>query len=129
MTAPLEMMNIDPYSTGHPQMGATDPYSTGMNADPGSLMGVDSSGSGMYGETAYGGGNEKLTGRILDASIERGFITIQPFENPSPVIVLLQQAANAPVQMLIPGQMIEVVGSRTPQGFRALEIRAPQDGF
>lgn len=131
MTAPLEMMNIDPYSSSHPQMGANDPYSTGMATDPGTLMGVDSSGSGgMYGmESAYGGAGEKLTGRILDSSIERGFITLQPFENPSPVVVLLQQAADAPIQMLIPGQMIEVVGTRTPQGFRATEIRAAQGGF
>jgi len=122
LTAPLEMMNIDPYSsqsTSYPQMGAND---------AGTLMGVDSedSSTGMpgLGDAAYGASVEKLTGRILEASVDQGFVTVQSFEHPNLIRVLLHQAANAPMQLLVPGQMIEVIGTQTAQGFRASEIKA-----
>ncbi|MFA5507810.1 MAG: hypothetical protein WC314_15960 [Vulcanimicrobiota bacterium] len=131
MTAPLEMMNIDPFSAPA-QMGMNDPYSAsqmGLNPDPGTMMGLDD-GSGdssvqpMPGmETAYGGGTQKITGQILEAAIENGYVVLQSFEHPNLIRVLLHQA-NAPMQYLTPGQMIEVVGEQTPQGFRATEIKA-----
>ena len=141
MTAPLEMMNIDPYSSSSQmgmndpysasQMGMTDPYTAsqmGMNPDAGSLMGVDD-GSGDSGmqqapgmETAYGGATQKITGQVLESAIEQGYVVIQSFEHPNLIRVLLSQA-NAPMQFLTPGQMIEVTGQQTPQGFKAVEIK------
>jgi hypothetical protein len=134
MTAPLEMMNIDPYSSSS-QMGMNDPYSStqmGVN-DTSTLMGVDGDGAdssyqtapGM--ETAYGGGNQKITGQVLESAIEQGYVVVQSFEHPNLLKILLQQA-NAPMQLLTPGQMIEVVGQQTPQGFRAVEIKAAGGG-
>lgn len=144
MTAPLEMMNIDPYSSSSQmgmndpysasQMGMNDPYSSaqmGMN-DTGTLMGVDSENDssiqaapGM--ETAYGGSTQKITGQVLESAIENGYVVLQSFEHPNLLRVLLQQA-NAPMQLLTPGQMIEVTGQQTPQGFRAIEIKAAGGG-
>lgn len=121
MTAPLEMMNIDPYSSSG-QMGAND---------TGTLMGVedsaDTTGMESY-EAAYGGSTEKLSGRILEASLEQGFVLIQSFEHTSLQRVLIGQA-NAPMQLLVPGQMIQVVGTRTPQGIKATEIKAAGGEF
>jgi hypothetical protein len=120
LTAPLEMMNIDPYSSNpsaaYPQMGAND---------AGTLMGVDSGdNAGMSGmEAAYGGSVEKVTGRILEASLQQGYVMVQSFEHPNLLRVLLHETANAPMQILVPGQMIEVTGTQTPQGFRATEIK------
>jgi len=144
MTAPLEMMNIDPYSSSSSQMGMNDPYTAsqmgmtdpytasqmGMTADPGSLVGVDE-GNGDSGmqqapgmDTAYGGATQKITGQVLESAIENGYVVIQSFEHPNLIRVLLHQA-NAPMQLLTPGQMIEVTGQQTPQGFKAVEIKAP----
>jgi hypothetical protein len=133
MTAPLEMMNIDPYSSSSSQMGMNvDPYNPsqmGMN-DGTSLMGGDETGSdpgtmqaapGM--ETAYGGNNQTITGQVLESAIEQGYVVVQSFEHPNLLRVLLQQS-NAPMQLLTPGQMIQVTGQQTPQGFRAVEIKA-----
>lgn len=139
MTAPLEMMNIDPYSTSPSQMGMNiDPYSTspsqmGMN-DGTTLMGVDESSDpsmmqtapGM--DTAYGGATQKITGQVLESAIEQGYVVVQSFEHPNLLRVLLQQA-NAPMQLLTPGQMIEVTGQQTPQGFRAIEIKGAGGGY
>jgi hypothetical protein len=124
LTAPLEMMNIDPYSSNpdYTQMGAND---------AGTLMGVDGgdTASGMTGmETAYGGGVQKMSGRILEASVDQGFIMLQSFEHPTLQRVLLHQAANAPLQLLVPGQMVEVTGTPGPQGFQATDIQA-SSGF
>lgn len=120
-TAPLEMMNIDPYSSSG-QMGAND---------AGTLMGVDNTAdtTGMQSyESAYGGASERMTGRILEASLEQGYVVLQSFEHPDLQRVLLNQA-NAPMQLLVPGQMIEVSGTRTPQGFKATEIKAAGGNF
>lgn len=124
MTAPLEGMGIDPYSTG-----GTDYTQMGAN-DIGNIIGGDESGtsSGMNGmEAAYGGATERMTGRVMESAIEQGFVIIQSFEHPTLQRILLQQAG-APTHLLVQGQMIEVVGTQSPQGFRATEIK-PANGF
>ena len=55
-------------------------------------------------------------------------MVVQSFEHPNLLRVLLQQA-NAPMQLLTPGQMIEVTGQQTPQGFRAIEIKGAGGGY
>ena len=153
MTAPLEMMNIDPYSSGmnsqmgmgqdynqmgmgqdynYNQMGMGQDYNQMNSYDAGTLMGNDESGDTSHGvpgmDSAYGGSHQRVTGQILESAIERGYVMIQSFEHPNLLRILLQQA-NAPMQILVPGQMIEVSGTPTPQGFRAVEIKAAQSGF
>jgi hypothetical protein len=125
MTAPLEMMNIDPYSSSS-QMGMND-GTTMMGIDEaGSDPGMMQTAPGM--ETAYGGATQKITGQVLESAIEQGYVVVQSFEHPNLLRVLLQQA-NAPMQLLTPGQMIEVTGQQTPQGFRAVEIKAAGGGY
>ena len=118
--APLEMMNIDPYSnSSYTQMGSAN--------DVGTMMGVDSDESGISAppgmETAYGGATEKITGQILESKLEQGWLTVQSFEHPNLIRVLLHEAVNAPMQVLTPGQMIEITGVNTPQGFKAREVK------
>lgn len=146
LTAPLEMMNIDPYSSGaggqmgqmgngmdyNPQMGMDyNAQMMGTNTSPGTLMGLDGDedGQGMMGqEAAYGGGSQKITGQILESAIDRGYVVLQSYEHPNLIRVLLHQAGNAPMQLLVPGQTIEVYGTPSAQGFRATEIKAAQSG-
>lgn len=149
MTAPLEMMNIDPYNTGtssqmgmgqdYNQMGMGQDYNQmgmdynqSVSPDAGTLMGNDEDGDSSQGvpgmDSAYGGSNQRVTGQILESAVERGYVMIQSFEHPTLLRILLHQA-NAPMQLLVPGQMIEVSGTPTPQGFRAVEIKAAQSAY
>lgn len=186
MTAPLEMMNINPYGGGTPAapspypasapgmlgndgsgaMGAMDP-SLGMNhmmqqgmdpsmmAMPGGdpslgmaapyastqlgmgqsthLMGISGDDDGDYsasddmmglGQSSAYGGQNKLTGSVLQVDMQRGFFVIQPFTNPQPQTVLMGPGSSAPPDLLIPGRMVEVTGRPTPQGFQASDVRA-----
>lgn len=122
MTAPLENMGIDPYSTnGYPQMGSANDINAamGLGGDDGDSYNPT---PGM--ETAYGGGQEKFTGQVLQVQLDQGWVLLQAFENPNVMRVLLHDVANAPMQALTPGSMIEVIGSQSPQGFKAREVKA-----
>lgn len=127
LTAPLENMGIDPYSnSGYTQMGSAQDFNTAMGLDSGDGGESYNPAPGM--ETAYGGGVEKLTGQVLEAQLDQGWVLIQAFEHPNVIRVLLHEVANAPLQALTPGNMIEVIGSQGPQGFRAREVK-PSGGF
>lgn len=138
LTAPLENMGIDPYSSNpnyntNPSSNTGNYTQMGAAQDIGSMMGTNSEEGGnndasftnpMPGmETAYGGGVEKITGQVLEAQLDQGWVLIQAFEHPNVIRVLLNDVANAPMQYLTPGNMIEVTGSQSPQGFRAREVK------
>lgn len=129
------MMGMDPSMMGmDPSMGMMNPAmnpNLGMGQS-GALMGMDdgsggdySAGADMMGlnSGAYGGGG-KLTGRILQANIEQGFIMVQSFSNPQVQRVLLGMGSSAPPNLLVPGQMVEITGKASAQGFQATDIRA-----
>ncbi len=60
----------------------------------------------------------------MEARLDQGWVLLQSFEHPNVIRVLIHEAANAPLQALTPGNMIEVYGSQGPQGFKAREIKA-----
>lgn len=123
--APLEMLNIDPYSN-NPGLGQSpdlgyDPSLGGQNPSA-TMMGVESDGQNFGGDS---GG--RLTGRIMSAQLEQGFVIIQSFSHDQLQRVLIGQAAGG-MGLLTPGQMVEFVGRQTPQGFQASEIKQAE-GF
>ncbi len=149
MMGPLEMMQIDPYSSSSaPPSSPTQFGMPGMDSNMmsmptlhhdmttgsgSSLMGLDSdedeSGSMMFlGGESHSAAGQKLTGRILQSSLEQGFFILQPFELPEMQRVLVQPGASHSMDLLVPGQMVEVTGERTPHGFKASSIQ-PAPGF
>lgn len=136
LTAPLEMMNIDPYSSNQNMMPPNDPMQMdypqmgSVNDMTGTLMGIEGADSGMDGmESTYGGGSQKISGQVLESAMDRGFIVLQSFEHPELMRILVDRVGDVPMQLLVPGQMIEVTGTNTPQGFRATQIRGSESGF
>jgi hypothetical protein len=180
-TAPLEMMNINPYGNqqGLPASGGQNPaVNPGTNPQLGGMGQVAAPGTGMYpgmdpstaamdpslgmsnpyaqsnlgmgqsgslmgitgdddggdysaagdmmglGESAYGAGDGKITGSILQVDLQHGMLMIQSFTNPQPMRVLMGVGSSAPPDLLIPGKMVEITGRSTPNGFQATDIRA-----
>jgi hypothetical protein len=126
---------MDPSMYGmDPSMGMSNPYSaSNLGAgQSGSLMGITgddegdySAGGDMMGlNDGYGGGENKITGSILQVDMQRGLLTIQSFTNPQPQKVIMGPGSSASPDLLIPGKMIQITGRPTPNGFQAIEIQA-----
>lgn len=179
-TAPLEMMNINPYGGNggpgangqatpgmygadaqpgmnpamygvDPSLGMSpvmqpgmDPGMYGMNGSnpyaasnlgvgqSGNLMGINGDEDGDYstsgdmmglGESAYGGQNQ-ITGSVLQVDMQRNMLSVQPFTSPNPVTVFMGPGSSAPPDLLIPGKMVQISGRSTPNGFQATQIQA-----
>ncbi len=133
---PIAQPGMDPSMYGmDPSMGMSNPYSQSNlgTGQSGSLMGISGDDDGDYsaggdmmglgGDTAYGGDN-KITGSILQVDLQRGFLTVQSFTNPQPQKVLMGPGSSASPDLLIPGKMVQITGRATPQGFQAAEIQA-----
>jgi hypothetical protein len=188
MTAPLEMMNINPYGgNNNVQGGPTGPspvsnsgmYGTDGVMQPGMYPGMDPAMSGMdpalgmtplmqpgmdptmmannpytatnlgvgqsgtlmcingdddgeysasddmmgLGQSAYGGQN-RITGSVLQVDMQRNMLVVQPFTSPNPVTVFMGPGSSASPDLLIPGKMVQISGRQTPNGFQASEIQA-----
>lgn len=133
--SPIGQPGMDPSMYGmDPSAGMSNPYSQSNlgTGQSGSLMGLSGDDDGEYsaggdmmglGDTAYGGDN-KITGSILQVDLQRGFITVQAFTNPQPQKVLMGPGSSASPDLLIPGKMVQITGRATPQGFQAAEIQA-----
>lgn len=132
-------LGMNPGAYGDPGLGMSNPYSSsnlGMGQS-GNLMGINGGEDGEYstsgdmmglGESAYGGGENKITGSILQVDLPHGRLTIQSFTNPNPTVVLMGPGSSASPDLLIPGKMVEVTGRPTPTGFQAMDIQ-PAAGF
>lgn len=102
-----------------------------MNTNPvfhpsaGDLMGNEggSGDSGMLGmsDPSYGAGGTKMTGRVMQ--VQDGVLLLQSFEHSQLQRVIVGMTSASP-ELLVPGQMIEVFGTLTPQGFQATQIKA-----
>ena len=128
---------MDPsiYGMDPSTMGMSNPYSNSNlgTGQSGSLMGISggeegdySAGGDMMGlnESAYGGGDNKITGSILQVDLQRGFLVIQSFTSPQPQKVLMGPGSSASPDLLIQGKMVEITGRPTANGFQAFEIQA-----
>lgn len=106
---PLDQMNTNPvfYPSGGDLMG-----NEGGQGD-GSMIGMN--------DPSYGAGGTKMTGRVMQ--VEGGVVLLQSFEHAQLQRVIIGMASASP-ELLVPGQMIEVFGTLTPQGFQATQIKA-----
>ena len=130
---------MNPGMYGDPSLGMSNPYTSSNlgTGQSGNLMGINGSEDGEYstsgdimglGDSAYGGGDNKITGSILQVDLPHGRLTIQSFTSPQPQVVLMGPGSSASPDLLIPGKMVEVTGRPTPNGFQAMEIQ-PAPGF
>jgi hypothetical protein len=128
--SPVMQPGMDPSLYGMSNPYAASNLGVGQS---GNLMGINGGEDGDYsasgdmmglGESAYGGGDNKITGSILQVDMQRAMLTIQPFTNPNPVRVFMGPGSSASPDLLIPGKMVEITGRATPQGFQAIEIQA-----
>lgn len=109
---PLQQMNTNPVF--HPSAGDLMGNETG--GDPGMV--------GMSGQS-YGAAGTKITGRVMQ--VQEGTMMIQSFQHSQLQRVIIGMASASP-ELLVPGQMVEVFGKQTPQGFQATQIK-PASSF
>ncbi len=131
-------------SSPFPGMPMGEPGMMSPSYDPsmgtgtaGSLMGLgsdedeDEGGSMIFsaGMEAYGmADGNKMTGRVLQVSVEQGFFILQSIQHPELQRILLTPGSSNAVHLLVTGQMVEVTGQQSPQGFQASSIN-PAPGF